>query len=93
MFKTRKGLFLYILHRYEEYVMKNIKDLLNKLGFKKYSDEGVDPEQLKMGIEVEKEHTTNPEVARLIALAHLAEDELYYTHLKKMEDKYVKGND
>jgi hypothetical protein len=69
--------------------VKNIKNLLNKLGFKRYSDEGVDPEQLKMGIEVEKEHTTNSEVARLIALAHLDELPDYYTRLKKME----KGND
>lgn len=44
-----------------------------------------DPEQLKMGIEVEKEHTTDAKVAETIAKHHLAEDPKYYTKLKKME--------
>lgn len=71
--------------------IENIKKLLDKLGFKHFSDEGIDPKQLAMGIEVEKEHTSNPSVARTIALAHLTEMGDYYTHLKDMEDKYSKG--
>ncbi len=43
-----------------------------------------DPEQLKMGIEVEKEHTTNPKIAEIIAKHHLAEDPEYYTKLKTL---------
>lgn len=46
-----------------------------------------DPEQLKMGIEVEKEHTDNEDVAEIICRHHLAEDPKYYTKLKKMEGK------
>lgn len=44
-----------------------------------------DPTQLKMGIEIEKEHTTNPTLAEKIAKQHLEEDPQYYTKLKKME--------
>ena len=50
---------------------------------------GVSPErikkQLKMGIKVESEHTTNKEEAEGIALQHLAEKPNYYTELKKVE--------
>jgi hypothetical protein len=41
--------------------------------------------QLKMGIKVEGEHTTNKEEAEGIALQHLAEKPNYYTELKKVE--------
>jgi len=45
----------------------------------------VDPKELAMGIEVEKEHSDNEELAEEIALDHLAEIPDYYTRLKKME--------
>lgn len=44
-----------------------------------------DPEQLKMGIKVEMEHTTDPEISARIARDHLAEIPDYYTRLLKME--------
>jgi hypothetical protein len=44
-----------------------------------------DPEQIKMGIEVEKEHIDNELIATKIAQDHLAEIPDYYTRLKKME--------
>lgn len=44
-----------------------------------------DPKELKMGIEVEKEHTTSPLIAEKIAKDHLAEVSDYYTRLTKME--------
>lgn len=44
-----------------------------------------------MGIKVEMEHTTNPQVAKHIAKHHLAEgpkfNSKYYTELKKIETK------
>jgi len=40
-----------------------------------------DPEELKKGIEVEKEHTDDPKIAMKIALDHLKEDPKYYTKL------------
>ena len=62
---------------------------LKELGFKHYSEKEInpDPEQLDMGMEIEKEHTTNNKVAKLIALAHLSEIPDYYTRLKKMESE------
>jgi hypothetical protein len=51
------------------------------------TEEDVDPEQLKMGIKVEMEHTDDPNMAKKIALDHLAEIPDYYTRLKKMEDE------
>ena len=50
------------------------------------TENDVDPDQLAMGIEVEKEHTSDEEEAKKIALDHLAEFPDYYTHLKEMED-------
>jgi len=47
-------------------------------------------DQLKKGIKVEMEHTTNPKIAREIAQDHLVEDKFYYTHLLAMEKKYEK---
>lgn len=42
-------------------------------------------QQLDMGIKIEKEHTTDRETAREIALDHLREDPNYYTKLQKAE--------
>lgn len=48
-----------------------------------YEKNKVDAEQLKIGIEVEKEHTDDEKVAEKIARDHLAEDPHYYSKLKK----------
>ena len=48
-------------------------------------DSKFDPEQLKMGIAIEKEHTKSVLIAKLIAKDHLSEDPKYYSKLKKME--------
>jgi len=56
-------------------------------GFSKGHDVDADPEELKMGIEVEYEHTTNPLLSRKIAMDHLVEIPDYYTRLKKLEDE------
>jgi hypothetical protein len=45
-----------------------------------------------MGIEIEKEHTTDEALAKEIAMDHLKEIPDYYTRLKKMEDKAEKQN-
>ena len=57
---------------------------------KKITEANVDPEQLKMGIEVEAEHSGNAsplarKIAERIALDHLAEIKDYYTRLHEME--------
>ena len=48
--------------------------------------------QLMMGIEIEMEHTDNPEVAKKIALDHLNESPYYYQELEKMESRLQKKN-
>lgn len=50
-----------------------------------FTEKDADPKQLKMGIEVEYEHTSSPEMSKRIALDHLAEIPDYYTRLDKME--------
>jgi hypothetical protein len=47
-------------------------------------------DQVAMGKKVEREHTNNPGIAEEIVADHLSEDKKYYSHLKEMEDKYVK---
>jgi len=44
-------------------------------------------EQVRLGIEIEKEHTDDEATARLITLDHLWEIPDYYTRLKKLEDE------
>ena len=53
----------------------------------------VNETQLAMGKEVEKEHTTNPEVAEKITRDHLAEIPDYYTHLEEMEENAKKNDE
>lgn len=52
-----------------------------------YHEDSVDEGELEMGIEVEMEHTTNPLIAKRIALDHLTELPDYYTRLAKMEEE------
>jgi len=47
-------------------------------------------DQVSKGMKVEREHTTNPEVASEIVRDHLSESSDYYTELGKMEDKMDK---
>lgn len=66
---------------------------LMEAGESKGKKDKVNKEQLAMGKEVEKEHTTNPEIAEKITRDHLAEIPDYYTHLKEMEDNAKKNNE
>lgn len=52
---------------------------------------GVLLDQVRRGIEVEKEHTSDPLVAMKIALDHLTEFPEYYTALDKMESDLKSG--
>lgn len=58
-----------------------------KDGRSKGINDNFDPEQIKMGIEIEYEHTRKMEIARKIAYDHLAEIPDYYTRLAKMEEE------
>lgn len=71
-------------HRFEEIIYSMIGDFW---GFGKAKDfnGNYDPKELKMGINVEMEHTRCPLMAERIAKDHLAEIPDYYTRLAKME--------
>lgn len=49
------------------------------------SPKDFDPEALAQGVKVEREHTSDPSIAREIAMDHLTEDPSYYTKLEKIE--------
>lgn len=53
-------------------------------------DDDVDPYELKKGILVEMEHTTNKNIAKEIALDHLSEDPSYYTKLASIHKENPK---
>lgn len=74
-------------HKFEAIIYKILGSFLGagRAKEKGITEKDVDPEQLKMGIKVEMEHTTNTELAKRIALDHLAEIDNYYTLLAKME--------
>lgn len=48
-------------------------------------DEHFDKHELEMGVKVEKEHTSDPYIAKIIAKDHLMELPDYYTRLQRME--------
>ena len=62
---------------------RNWTDSLNEIQTPS-KEEDVNPKELKMGIEVEMEHTNSQAKAKVIALQHLAEDPKYYTKLKSL---------
>jgi hypothetical protein len=57
------------------------KNKLNEAKTKLHPNQ-IHPQELRMGIRVETEHTEDPEKAKKIALDHLAENPFYYTALK-----------
>lgn len=81
--------------RVSDYMIRKNKDELEKMAKDISVDiSQYDKEELKKGIEVEKEHMKdkdinvirNPSDVLKIALAHLREDPQYYTKLKKIEN-------
>jgi hypothetical protein len=78
-------------HDLEEVVYKMLSEQLthrDKIPGGRADDnvpEDFDPEQVKMGIKIELEHTDDPKLAREIALDHLSEIPDYYTRLIEME--------
>lgn len=76
-------------HKFEEHIYMIMGSIFaaGKAYEESITEEDVDPEELKMGIKVEMEHTTDPEISKRIALDHLAEIDDYYTRLAKMESE------
>ena len=72
---------------YEEMVLKMVK--INDA-----ADEEFDPEELRMGIEDEREHTDDIELAKSIAKDHLQnESPRYYSELKAFKKMNAEKGD
>lgn len=70
----------------EQRIYSMLKALIKGVGKHAHvPDSEFDPEQLKMGIKVEQEHTNDPGVAKIISKDHLSEIPTYYSLLKQME--------
>lgn len=79
-------------HEFEEVIYELLTGLLKGVG--KHKDVPIDkydPKEIKMGIEVEQEHTDSKAIALQIAKDHLAELPDYYTRLAKMEEEGKKA--
>lgn len=61
-------------------ILKN-KGILTEIK-NRISADHAHPQELRMGIKVEMEHTDDPEKAKKIALDHLTENPFYYTEMK-----------
>jgi len=73
-------------HKFEGEIYKLLSDFF---AYGRYNEKGRKtvpaPEELKLGMEIEMEHTNCKEIAKRIALDHLSEMNDYYTKLKEME--------
>ena len=74
-------------HELEQRIYSLLGDFLGHGMFNKSPDTQIDPNELKMGIKVESEHTINDSIAERISKDHLVEIPDYYTRLKKMEEE------
>lgn len=67
--------------------MKKHKDRLKGGKADKKCPKDFNQKALKQGMKVEREHTTDRDIAMEIAMDHLSEDKQYYRKLAKMERK------
>jgi len=74
-------------HELEQKIYEILSSFLSEGRFKEYDGPTFDEEQIQTGIEVEKEHTSNPVLAERITLDHLSEFDDYYTRLTQMEEE------
>lgn len=62
-----------------------IFDILNEFLYRRKEKSNIDDNELKKGIKHELEHTTNKELAKIIAIDHLKQIPNYYTLLSKFD--------
>lgn len=74
-------------HKFEEHIYSILGDIFayGRAKEKGFTEADADPKELKIGIDVEMEHTRCNIISKRIALDHLAEFPDYYTRLAKME--------
>jgi len=80
----------YDVHEVERLAYVLATKFANILGGGRAKEKGMtikdfDPEAIKKGIKIELEHTKDKDVAKIIAMDHLAEHPKYYDALEKME--------
>ena len=75
-------------HEFERHIYMVLTEFMKPVGKHKASpDNQFDLNELRMGVEVELEHTDSRTIAKEIAKDHLAECSTYYTRLKRMEQE------
>lgn len=77
---------------YKSYLMRQLGIRESSLKPSDIQPSDVDPKELEMGVEDEKDHTSDPNTAKTIALQHLANKPDYYSRMKKAgleEDEHV----
>lgn len=81
-------------HKFEETIYKLAQDFFSAGKFNESgkSEDDFDPKEIARGVDIEMEHTTNPLIAKRIALDHIAESwpVSYYDKLEKMEKEIEK---
>jgi hypothetical protein len=70
-----------IIHNFTDFGNRKWKDHLEGGKGDDLTPEDVDQDQLKIGIAVQGEHTSNPDIAAEISLDHISEDPSYYSKL------------
>lgn len=70
--------------------MDRIRELVKMLKHSQEPDSDFDRDELEQGINVEKEHSDSPVIAKAISKAHLDENPKYYDYLDDMEKKMNK---
>jgi hypothetical protein len=74
-----------IIDKYLNLLKEELNDSIKIGKHNNIPDSHFPQDELKKGIEIEKEHTDDPEIAKAIARDHLSECKIYYTLLEKME--------
>jgi hypothetical protein len=74
------------------FIASMLAGFLKKYKHEQDKDENFDEVQLAKGVKIEKEHTDDPYIAKIIAKAHLAEIPDYYDRLEKMEKEAEASN-
>lgn len=73
--------------RYSGIATKPINKNASQIFYYQSPDTNFNSKDLAIGTGIEMEHTTDPEIAKGIAKAHLKEDKNYYKKLIKMENQ------
>jgi len=83
--KFKQQQYMLFVSKKKSNVIESYLKTLQEFKINNNPDSKYDSNQLKMGIEIEKEHTEDEVIAKSVTKDHLDEIPDYYTRLKKME--------